>query len=270
MYTKSQAAFILTCQRLFESCSGKMYFWTITSVKVMHDWQYPIVWRRMSRSLQNLGLVFGVRVLEPHREHGLHYHLLINRRLSVHIMRRLANKAGFGFKGQFPRVHVCVADSGVSFYLAKYLAKGGKLWPGLHRWGTIGGYQQTKVHSIEIDSVTMRAFRVVRGTMKWRYHECAGLWAECSYHGQIILDRQDEICNDGAVIPEERLLTLRSVTHRYTEFNRKLRGGGRVYQLNNQTYEKHDKSRLDEADVRSGIDCADAFFCQRTVDRGPG
>jgi len=234
-----------------------MYFWTITSVKCMHDWQYPLAWARLSRLLFQLGGIFGVRVLEPHQEHGLHYHLLINRRVSVHLMRRMANRSGFGWKGQYPRVHVCVADAGVSWYLAKYLAKGGKLWPGLHRWGTIGGYRQSKKNAIEIDSVTMRAFRAVRGEMKWRYDECQGLWAECVYHGNLILDRIAEINQDRAVSASERLLTLRSVTHRYTAFRRKWHGGGIAGSPYDQAQKPH---RLSRADILSGIDCADAHW----------
>jgi len=227
----------------------------------MHDWQYPLCWNRFAKHLYNLcPMAFGVRVLEPHAEHGLHYHLLLNRRLSVHIVRRLAGASGFGWKGQYPRVHVCVANEGVSFYLAKYLAKGGSLWPGLHRWATFGGYKGVKKNALEIDSLTMRAFRAVRGEFKWPYAECHGLWAECAHYGQIVLDRIDEICNDRALKASERLASVIAVTRRHRHLRRALSSE----RLNEIHYSNHQPGR---PGIDRDCDDADRFFVGASAGR---
>jgi hypothetical protein len=275
MWTKSQAALILTALRLFDSYPKSMYFWTITSVRVMCDWQYPIAWKRFSEILHNnMGFCVGVRVLEPHESHGLHYHMLINRRVGIELMRRWARAAGFGWKGQCPRVHVCKATVGAAYYIAKYISKGGVIHRGLHRWGMIGGYAPTRKNLLEIDSITMRAFRKVTDGMKWPYAECRALWAECELHAQIVLDRWQEICQDGAVKASERLASVRSVTHRYTQVRRVLAKLAEAGRNPIKTYEIQPARRSSSAQHEAlngradGIRCADEFFTGR-VDGHP-
>lgn len=155
MYSKTQAAFILSGLKLFDAFP-RIYFWTFTFVDVSPDWWYPAAWNAFSKDLQNwFGFqVVGLRVLEIHPaeySHGLHYHALLNKRVSVHVVRHIGKKYGFG------RIEVEQADRGSVYYLSKYLAKNtGRLAPGMRRWGTIGGFRQVKKSSIIIDSAFHR------------------------------------------------------------------------------------------------------------------
>jgi len=98
-------------------------------------------------ALQNqYPLLQGLRVLETHKTHGLHYHCLLNQRLNVHVVRRIAKKFCIGW------VHVVRCNANTSYYLAKYLTKDNPLWWGMRRWGTIGGFSQVKVNNIEVQS----------------------------------------------------------------------------------------------------------------------
>jgi len=151
-YSKSQCAFVMSVRKLFEE-SSQVYFWTFTFVQVMPDWYYPRSWNVLMKDVQNLygGMLQGLRVLEVHPGgHGLHYHALVNRRICVHLINRMAKKVGMGI------THVQRADVGAGEYLAKYLIKENPLWPGMRRWGTIGGFRQVKKNNIRIDSVFHR------------------------------------------------------------------------------------------------------------------
>lgn len=154
-FSKSQAAFIMSARKLFQE-SDKVYFWTFTFNRVMPDWYYPRSWQMFIVNLQNAygGFLQGLRVLEVHPGgHGLHYHALLNRRVSVHLVRRHAKKVGIGI------VQVEVATRESAEYLAKYLTKTNPLWPGMRRWGPIGGFKQVPKNRLEVDSVFHRNFR---------------------------------------------------------------------------------------------------------------
>lgn len=154
---KSKAAFLLSAQRLFAEFPHSMYFWTFTFEDVYADWWYPEIWRKFSYEVNHLygGYVCGLRVIEPHEQHGLHYHLLVNRRLSVHLIRRIGKKYGMG------RIDVERCNYGAALYLSKYLAKRTHKMFGVRRWHTFGAYRGVAVNSIEIDSSYMRARREV-------------------------------------------------------------------------------------------------------------
>jgi len=145
---KSQAAFLMSCDRLFEQWP-RPYFWTFTFTKVWSDWFYPASWAAFIRDLQNVhgGLVCGVRVIEPGEEHGLHYHAILNMRISVHIVRRLAKRYDIG------RVQVQRCDYGAALYLSQYLGKQVRLFGGIHKWGCVGGFRGVRVRDVEIDSI---------------------------------------------------------------------------------------------------------------------
>lgn len=176
-FTKSQAAFIMSAERLFEEFP-KIYFWTFTFTECGCDWWYPAAWKAFSHDLQNWfgQMLMGLRVVEVHPaeySHGLHYHALVNKRISIDILKRVAAKYGIG------NCWVVEADMGTAFYLAKYLGKkGDRLSPGMRRWGTIGGFRQIKVNAIEIDSAFHRnmkkmfrgrqtEFEIVSRVMAW-------------------------------------------------------------------------------------------------------
>lgn len=153
-WNKSQVAFLLSAQMLFERYPESMYFWTFTFEKVYPDWWYAGIWKkfvdRLGDRLNRYG--YGLRVIEPHEEHGLHYHLLLNRRLGCQEMARLW---GHG------RVSVCRCDFGAATYLAKYLCKDAPKMYGVYRWHTFGPWRGVKKNAIEIDSRYMRARREI-------------------------------------------------------------------------------------------------------------
>lgn len=146
----------MSADLLFARFRGRIYFWTFTFKKVHPDWYYPKAWYALQHSLGRFhqGFVQGLRVVEAHSEHGLHYHALIGQRLNVHIVRRIASRYGFG------RVHVKRCDSGAAFYLAKYLTPRDKLF-GPRRWGCIGGFKGVRKNSIRKESCYDRNMRKV-------------------------------------------------------------------------------------------------------------
>lgn len=145
--TKSQSAFLFSADRLFSE-EPKVYFWTFTWAKPMPDWYYANCWARFIRDLSNLygGTLRGLKVVELHKEHGVHYHCLLNKRIWVGEVRRLAKRYGIG------RVDVEEADFGGAMYLASYITPREKLFAGCSRWGTIGGFKGCRVKDVEIDS----------------------------------------------------------------------------------------------------------------------
>jgi len=156
-FTKSQAAFIMSVDRLF-SLGQKVYFWTFTFKNVYHEWEYPVLWDRFLKGLEyahgsgRAGRVIrGLRVLEPHKQHGLHFHMLTTKRLSIHIVRRVGKRFGMG------RIGVEACDRGTGYYLAKYLGKNQKAFCTRRRsWGSVGGFMQCKVKDVEVDSAFSR------------------------------------------------------------------------------------------------------------------
>jgi len=162
--TKTKAAYLLSAQSLFE-LGRPIYFWTFTFKNVYPDWWYPQSWRKFCRDVGNMygGYICGLRVLEAHQEHGLHYHLLVDKRLNIHTMRRLSARVGMFWI----RVERKPVDFGSAIYLSKYLIKDGPKLFGLHRWGTFGCFHHTSKSSVEIDSPYMRLHRNhVKGRLK--------------------------------------------------------------------------------------------------------
>jgi len=171
---------LLSCDKLFE-IGEKVYFWTFTFKKVHCDWQYAYAWREFIRDLSNMygGYLCGVRVIEPHKEHGLHYHALINRRIPVQLVRMIGAKYGFG------RCHVVRANPHTSNYLAKYLTKDApKMYGGIHRWGTIGAFRGVRKNDIVIESNYMKARRKldINGRLKFGVEQL--LMSSYDVHGE--------------------------------------------------------------------------------------
>jgi hypothetical protein len=171
--TKSKAAFLLSVRTLFnqvlpngKSRARRVYFWTFTFREVVSDEIAFKSWNHLRTLMQRkwsdqMG-VPGVRVVEVHPGgHGLHFHLLIARRVDVNEVRRLAIRAGFG------RIHVRKAKQGDAEYMAKYLAKGDDgLKRGTRRWGNFGTFKGTRVKDIVIESELCDNIRQVRKVVK--------------------------------------------------------------------------------------------------------
>ena len=129
---KSHTAFKFNVERLFESSESGVYFWTSTFRKVITVKEASKLWSAFAKDIvRELGLS-GLRVYELHDEHGLHIHWLVDRFVPVQIVRRIAERHGFG------RIHAKRCGKWVGDYLAKYLSKevraaclkGKRLWAG--------------------------------------------------------------------------------------------------------------------------------------------
>jgi len=151
--TQSEAAFILSAKALFER-NRKVYFWTLTFPKVYAVWCVPSAWNHLSKLLCKwYGKIEGLRVMEYHEQHGCHFHILINKRLPVDVLRRVAKSYGFG------RVHVCRCDYGAAEYMAKYLSKDDRPMHARHKWAAIGRGWSVKKKDIYCQSSVASAMR---------------------------------------------------------------------------------------------------------------
>lgn len=158
-YTKSQAAFTLAGRRLFEL--GKVYFWTFTFVEVpRHDDGAMEAFHRALNAISEFycDAVTGLRVCEIHPGgHGLHFHALIHERLSIHIVRRICARYGFG------RIGVEEATEGAIAYLLPYLAPQADGF-GRRRWAAFGPWRAPQCRDIVRESpfdVLLNRFRRV-------------------------------------------------------------------------------------------------------------
>lgn len=189
--SKSSAAFYMTCERLFQT-QEYVYFWTFTFKNVYADWIYSNAWAGFIRELSNWygqGL-FGVRVIEPHKSHGLHYHALLNQRIPIGLVRRIGKKYGIG------HVWVKRADPGSIGYLAKYLqkAKDNPLHPGMQRWHTVGGFVGVRKNDLVLECLTsnvMRQFSAFMGQIHfgvscllYHYARCYGYLGDWTYENR--------------------------------------------------------------------------------------
>jgi len=149
--------------------NSKVFMWTLTFTKAKGDDHALYCWNQLSRTLQDhYPNCKGLRVTERHPgevlfgdlelSHGLHFHLLLNQRVSIHWLDRVGRKWGFGFK--FVR-HVTLEDA---LYCGKYLSKtdGTELQKGGRKWGTIGGFKGVRKNDIEINSPFHRNFRLIQ------------------------------------------------------------------------------------------------------------
>lgn len=149
MLTKTQFAFRCNVELLFER-SARVYMWTFTFVEVIPSWWALSAWDKLKTALRlYYGRIQGIRVTELHKEHGVHFHVLINKRMSVQAVRRIGARYGFG------RIHVTRADVGAGKYLAKYLTKEEALPTAGRKWATFG-MDGTRVRDIQVDSEVSR------------------------------------------------------------------------------------------------------------------
>lgn len=150
---KSKVAFWLTAERLFKS-NVHVYFWTFTFAVLHSDTEASKLFTQFLYHLRrSLGGDWGgVRVAELHKEHGVHFHALINRRLAVDWVRRIGKCHGIG------RIHVCKARRDAVDYLGKYLTKQRegprheKSGRRMRRWAAFGPVARTRVSDLVNDS----------------------------------------------------------------------------------------------------------------------
>lgn len=154
---KSKVAFQLTASGLFGPYA-KVYFWTFTFHVTQTDWVAAELFRRflwdLRREVDKPGWG-GVRVVELHKEHGVHYHALINCRLGVDLVRRVAGRHAIG------RVHVEHCNQDAAGYLSKYLSKQRegpltKTGRNARRWACFGDLRRVRISDLINDSPMWR------------------------------------------------------------------------------------------------------------------
>lgn len=167
--SKSHMAFIFAVERMFDLWPNQIYMWTFTFRDVPPDEVAMLRWKELTHDLrQKFPYVSGIRVVEVHPgsgvynlSHGLHFHALLNRRIGVAEMRRLADKADFG------RVHVIRVDKAGARYVGKYLTKGQpELQKGCRRWGAINWPSCNRVNDIKVESLFQKNVIEVMNVLK--------------------------------------------------------------------------------------------------------
>jgi hypothetical protein len=156
---KSRTAFKFNVERLFESSASGVYFWTSTFMEVLTVKQASKRWSAFSKEVvRELG-VYGLRVYELHDEHGLHVHWLVDRFMPVQVVRRIAQRHGFG------RIHVQRCGKWVGDYLAKYLSKEVRAacLKGKRLWAAFGEVRWGRVKDIQVKSWLGEEYRRLRG-----------------------------------------------------------------------------------------------------------
>lgn len=174
---RSKAAFRLSVQTFFEQVERgehQAFLWTFTLKKVISVADAFKAWNKFAKALWKYGLhpetgeqtIVGIRVAEFHPGgHGVHFHVLINRRIPIQAVRRRAEQYGFGWI-DVRRAHCGKGTLGG--YLSKYLSKrdrppcfkGRRLWQAFGQWG------QTKCKDVVIKSEFVAAFHARRAMLK--------------------------------------------------------------------------------------------------------
>jgi len=121
---RRQAA-IISAVAFMANVSPKLYFWTFTVPQTVPDWWFGNAFTTMfQRVRRKLGECSGVRVFELHPGgHGLHAHVVVNRRYPVTEVRRIAEACGFGIVNVKRVSRATIAELGV--YIGGYLGKEG-------------------------------------------------------------------------------------------------------------------------------------------------
>jgi len=164
MLSKRAAAVLFGINELGRT--GRCYLWTFTFKRVLADFNAAALVRHLLRRIkERLGRFGFVRVFELHPGgHGLHCHMVCNRRLAASVVWELAEKTGLGIvdvrrirKGE---------ETETALYMSKYFSKGrGQLSDGIRAIG-FGGMSQT-IRTVEVDSKASRSskylWRVCKG-----------------------------------------------------------------------------------------------------------
>jgi len=177
MIPRTIAAFEFSVDRLHAQ-TGELYFWTFTFKECISDDDAMLAWanlfkRRAGRML--FGKCPGIRVIELHKFHGVHFHVLFNKRIAIEEVLRLAGGLGFG------RISVeKVRDkSRTKNYLKKYLRKDfmREHWrKGRRRWAGINGFDNTRCKDLTYDGPYQRNKALFYGT-----RSVSGGWQTAKY-----------------------------------------------------------------------------------------
>jgi len=156
---KSQAAFEFTVRKM--ESNGRLYFWTFTYRDVHSLKRAMELWNEFLTVLKRKLGFRGVRVLELHEEHGVHFHVVTNRRFKIGRILEIGARYGFGRTGV---ERVTDVAGGIS-YLCKYLSKRrAPCLRGVRLWAAFGQIGRTRVADIVSDSPFICALRSAMGS----------------------------------------------------------------------------------------------------------
>jgi len=152
---KSRDAFEHPVNRMARD-SARLYFWTFT-YRVVHSLKEAMrLWNGFLTMLKRKIGFRGVRVLELHEEHGVHFHVVTDRRFNIRHVLDIGPRYGFG-RTNVKRVKDV---EGNVAYLCKYLSKprSGCL-KRVRLWAAFGDIKRTRVADIVTDSPMTRILR---------------------------------------------------------------------------------------------------------------
>lgn len=168
--SKSKFAFEQSAEQLFVR-NKKIYFWTFTFREVpwCDTWAMKRWHLLMNGLTRHFPLCEGLRVMELHKSHGIHFHAIINVFVPCDVMKRLGEPLGFG------RMAVKIADRASVTYLSKYLTKTfadrNEFFGGRRRWGAIGGLPITRCKDLVYDGPMQRNKKLLFSSSQVGYKE---------------------------------------------------------------------------------------------------
>jgi hypothetical protein len=179
LMTKTQYAFTFSCEEFFR-VNPKVYFWTFTFKSVPIDDEYAMLdWNTfVKRLVKYHPELWGIRVTELHRSHGIHFHFFINIRVAIDQMRKIVHGSGhlvgYNRYTDFGRMEVQPCDKAPESvaYLACYLTKQYRIqnWFGRRRrWGCMGGFPPSKCSDIEYISTATINREILFGKVQCSY-----------------------------------------------------------------------------------------------------
>jgi len=157
---KSRQAFLFSAQRLSEQ---GLYMWTLTFRELLAVKETRKRWNHLLTLIRRRWPeLCGLRVFELHKHHGLHVHLVTNRRIDVNVVRALAKQAGWG------RVNVKRIPADRASYLAKYLGKDRpEAFYRWQLWGGFGKWDWSRVGDILVESGRSTSWRQCQQELGW-------------------------------------------------------------------------------------------------------
>lgn len=140
----------------------RCYLWTFTFGEAVPYEELRERWNRLLTYLRRrLPNWSGIRVYEVHPgkwgeySHGIHVHVVCNKRHDVALIWQTAKQAGWG------RVHVTVCNKGAAHYVAKYLAKARPdCLKGWRLWACFNMPARTRMADILIDTPRAKLMRL--------------------------------------------------------------------------------------------------------------
>lgn len=141
---------------------GILHMWTFTLPRVLDIKDACNSWSVLLRDLIKEAGFSGIRVFELHKSHGVHVHCVVNKYYSVHLLRAIAFRNGWG------RIHVIKCNDN-PFYVAKYVAKSKRegCFRGRRIWASFGDLRKelTKCKDVVISCAKSNAYRLLEKTV---------------------------------------------------------------------------------------------------------